>query len=216
MFALNYVQLCKKYNTLLSFRCPISEIEFTMEEDSDWSSTSSDIEEKAAHIIDVRKKFPNDLALFQLEEIHSNFDLKKELCRLGPCQPNEGDLENGFPVTKYQTKSNGHGNLHKSKIGTKRDWLVYFPRSNRILCCWCTLFVPEGAHNSEQLEKRVGKIRHHKNSDIHKTAAFQYSCFISGNDIDHSLSESSNLAEKERREQVEKNRKVISTLCISN
>ena len=87
---------------------------------------SSDLEEKAAHIIDVRKKFLINLALFQLEEIHSNIDLKKELCRLGPCQPNEDDLGNGFPVTeetkrsfhqawyfKSQAKRNADGNSHK-------------------------------------------------------------------------------------------------------
>ena len=48
---------------------------------------------------------------------------------------------------------------------------------------------------------------------IFTSSAFQYSCFISGNDIEHSLSESAKLAEKKRKEQVEKNRKVISTLC---
>ena len=92
-----------------------------------------------------------------------------------------------------------------------------------MFCFWCALFIPEGAHNSEANWTRIGvnnwkkglqKIRHHESSDIHQTAAFKYSCFISANDIKHSLSESSKLAEKESREQVQKNRKVISTLCI--
>jgi hypothetical protein len=49
---------------------------------------------------------------------------------------------------------------------------------------------------------------------IFTSSAFQYSCFISGNDIEHSLSESAKLAEKKRKEQVEKNRKVISTFRV--
>jgi hypothetical protein len=138
----------------------------------------------------VRKKFPNDLALFQLEDIHSNIDLRKELCRLGPCQPNEDDLENGFPITeetkrsfdqawyfKSLARSDADGNLHKSNISLKRDWLVYSPRSDRMFCFWCTLFVPEGAHFSEVNWTKIGinnwkkgleKIRHHENTDIHK------------------------------------------------
>ncbi|CAB3992990.1 Hypothetical predicted protein [Paramuricea clavata] len=89
-----------------------------------------------------------------------------------------------------------------------------------MFCFWCTLFVPEGAHFSEanwtkigvnNWKKGVENIRHHENT-VHKTAAFQYSCFISGNDIEHSLSESAKLAEKERREQVEKNRKLTNIL----
>ena len=89
-----------------------------------------------------------------------------------------------------------------------------------MFCFWCTLFVPEGAHFSEANWTKIGvknrkkgleKIRHHENTDIHKTAAFQYSCFISGNDIEHSLSENAKTGRKGKKEQVEKNRKVIST-----
>ena len=156
----------------------------------------------------MSKNFPTDPALFQLEDIHSNIDLRKELCRLGPCQPNEDDLESGFPTTedsekakrsfhqawyfKSQAKSDADGNLHKSKISLKRDWLVYSPRSDRMFCFWCSIFVPEGAHLSEANLTKIGvnnwkkgleKIRDHENTDIHKTTAFQYSCFISGSGI---------------------------------
>ena len=91
-----------------------------------------------------------------------------------------------------------------------------------MFCFWCTLFVPEGTHLSETNWTKIGvnnwkkgleKIREHEKTDIHKNAAFQYSCFISGNDIQHSISESAKLAEKERREKVDKNRNVISSLC---
>jgi hypothetical protein len=206
--------------------------------DSDTLSMSSDSTENPVYIIDLSKTFPTDPALFKVEDIHSNVDLRKELCRLGPCQPNEDDLENGFPITgetvltkrcfhhswyfKSQAKNYACSNLEKSKNKFKRDWLVYSPRLDRMFCFWCTLFVPEGTHLSETNWTKIGvnnwkkgleKIREHENTDIHKNAAFQYSCFILGNDIQHSISESAKLAEKERREQVEKNRNVISSLC---
>lgn len=62
-------------------------------------------EEKAIHVIEVGKKFPTDPALFQIEDIHYNIDLRKELCRLGPCQPNEDDLEHGFLTTEDSEKT---------------------------------------------------------------------------------------------------------------
>ncbi len=206
--------------------------------DSDTSSMSSDSTENPVYFIDLSKTFPTDPALFKVEDIHSNVDLRKELCRLRPCQPNEDDLENGFPTTgetaltkrcfhhswyfKSQAKNDACSNLEKSKNKFKRDWLVYSPRLDRMFCFWCTLFVPEGTHLSETNWTKIGvnnwkkglqKIREHEKTDIHKNAAFQYSCFISGNDIQHSISESAKLAEKERREKVDKNRNVISSLC---
>ena len=89
-----------------------------------------------------------------------------------------------------------------------------------MVCFWCTLFVLEGTHISEDNRTKIGinnwkkgskKIKGYENTDIRKTAAFQYSCFIAASDIEHSL-KVQNWPKRKEENKLKRTEKVISTL----
>lgn len=206
-----------------------------LQEQSDIADSDIEIEieveaEEVHHYseIDISKKFPTDLALFDFHQLQTNNVLRHELCRLGPCQPKECDMKDGFPMNENRCF---HGkwyysleNQRKSNLPSedqKRDWLVYSPCTSKMYCFWCTLFIPESTPMYEpnwtklginQWKKGLDKIERHENTDIHKLAAFRYNSFISGRSIKIEMSKSAKLAEQSRLRKIEKNKKSLSTL----
>ena len=60
--------------------------------------------------------------------------------------------------------------------------------------------------------KSLTKIRQHENTDIHLTAAFKYSTYISGQNIKNCLSTSAKIASIQRKKKMEANRKSMFSL----
>ena len=130
--------------------------------------------------------------------------------------PSSGDPPRSFQESWYHDAAKHV----KKTTENKRDWLVYSPRHDCMYCFWCLMFIPVTTPFYEanwtqtgvsNWKKGLQKVREHEVTDIHLSAAFRFSSFISSQNIKKCLAESALITSQKRKKKIDDNRKSMTS-----
>ena len=166
-------------------------------------------------IIDTREKYPSDPYLFRKTPVTPA--LIRAILKVGPCQPGAMDDYDNFPpdATGRHFCAKWYVKQTKYDTKTKRQWLVYSPRANIMICFVCWLFSNwMGVWSNPNIgcknfQKGKLRIEEHEETESHKTA--QQKLLVTRYALLNDKTIISGLAMMERKH-VEKNRKILSSI----